>query len=608
MGKIFREFGTIVNEHYPLNDDGETKGYIFLEFKERAEAEEAVRQKNRYRLDKKHTLLCNLFTDFDIYENIPEEFVAPKPEPYKDTTYLSDYLMNENCFDQFSVVCDRGATTTIYLNAVPETIEVVKRERWTESCIRWSPRGTYLATLHAKGIALWGGEDFRQIHKFSHPGVQSIDFSPCEKYLVTSPLTEQQSNEPQSVTIWDIRTGREQRTFDAEQWPVFKWSSDDKYFARIRDNFLSVYETPSFGLLNKKSIKRRGIQDFSWSPSDNILAYWTAEDREVPARISLTAIPSREQIRTQNLFNVAGCTMHWQNQGRYLCFKVARYNKCKRENDKVEYLGIFYNLEIFHMQEKNIPVDSLEIKENIQALEWEPQSNKFGVITGELPSVSVAFFLVKKGQGPTELKTFDKMSCNSLFWSPRGQNVVLACLRNMSGTLVFVDTREFEVMKEAEHFMATHIEWDPTGRYVVSSVSWLEHRFDNAYWMWSFQGKVMKKLTMDKFCQFLWRPRPPSILKSNNLKNIRKTMDSYTSQFEIQDKMWHNKASREIIEKRHKQMADFTEYRQRLLKKYQEDEERRRALRNTDTRTPDENNFKEETIEFLENRSITLVK
>ena len=52
---------------------------------------------------------------------------------------------------------------------------------WTEKYIKWSPLGTYLATLHGKGVALWGGDKFGQIKRFSHPGVEFIDFSPCEK-------------------------------------------------------------------------------------------------------------------------------------------------------------------------------------------------------------------------------------------------------------------------------------------------------------------------------------------------------------------------------------------------------------------------------------------
>ncbi|MDK2413399.1 hypothetical protein QHH03_30380, partial [Aphanizomenon sp. 202] len=84
--------------------------------------------------------------------------------------------------------------------------------------------------------------------KFSHPGVQFIDFSPCEKYIVTfSPLVDQRAEEPQSIIIWDVRSGLKKRAFNAERppvWPVFKWSSDDKYFARIVEDALSVYETP----------------------------------------------------------------------------------------------------------------------------------------------------------------------------------------------------------------------------------------------------------------------------------------------------------------------------------------------------------------------------
>lgn len=43
-------------------------------------------------------------------------------------------------------------------------------------------------------------------------------------------------------------------------WPPFKWHEDDKYFARIGDDVLSVYETPSFGFLGKKSVETIGIR------------------------------------------------------------------------------------------------------------------------------------------------------------------------------------------------------------------------------------------------------------------------------------------------------------------------------------------------------------
>ena len=48
----FFQFGKIVNEHYPLAEDGKTKGYTFLEFANHSSALEAVKSTNNYKLDK----------------------------------------------------------------------------------------------------------------------------------------------------------------------------------------------------------------------------------------------------------------------------------------------------------------------------------------------------------------------------------------------------------------------------------------------------------------------------------------------------------------------------------------------------------------------------
>jgi translation initiation factor 3 subunit B len=54
-------------------------------------------------------------------------------------------------------------------------------------------------------------------------------------------------------------------------WPVFRWSFDDAYLARLSEDTISVYETPSMNLVDKKSIRIEGVKDFSWSPSDHII-------------------------------------------------------------------------------------------------------------------------------------------------------------------------------------------------------------------------------------------------------------------------------------------------------------------------------------------------
>jgi uncharacterized protein with WD repeat len=49
------------------------------------------------------------------------------------------------------------------------------------------------------------------------------------------------------LIIWDIRTGIEKWNFSSDGpaiWPIFRWSQDDRFFARIGTDILSVYETP----------------------------------------------------------------------------------------------------------------------------------------------------------------------------------------------------------------------------------------------------------------------------------------------------------------------------------------------------------------------------
>ena len=400
--KIYGKFGRLVNEHYPTDEEGKTKGYIFLEFSSKDNAVEAVKSTNNYKLDKTHTFQVNLFSDFDKFAAIPDEWEDPQPQPYKDQGNLRAWLQETEAADQFSVIHKGGEEVSIFSNSNPDPVEIQTRPHWTETYVKWSPLGTYLATFHLRGIALWGGDDFHKINKFSHPGVQFIEFSPNEKYLVTfSPNQTGQTEDPTAIIIWDSRTGAKKRAFHSENppvWPVFRWSFDDTYFARMtQDSQLSVYETPSFGLLDKKSIKVEGIKSFSWSPSSNILAYFVAEEKDVPARVVLLEIPSRKEVRVKNLFNVADAKMHWQKSGEYLCVKVDRYKKIL-ENKDVKYAGMYYNFEIFHMSEKQIPVDTVKIEESVQAFSWEPIGSKFAVIHGDAQSLNVTFYGLKKGQ------------------------------------------------------------------------------------------------------------------------------------------------------------------------------------------------------------------
>lgn len=102
------QFGNIINEHYPLAEDGQTKGFTFLEFADHSSALEAVKNTNNYKLDKQHVFEVNMFSDFEKYENVPEEWEPPSELPYVSHGNKKSHLLDPDSCDQFSVVHEGG--------------------------------------------------------------------------------------------------------------------------------------------------------------------------------------------------------------------------------------------------------------------------------------------------------------------------------------------------------------------------------------------------------------------------------------------------------------------------------------------------------------------
>ena len=123
-------------------------------------------------------------------------------------------------------------------------------------------------------------------------------------------------------------------------------------------------------------------------------------------------------------------------------------------------------------------------------------------------------------------------------------NQTLSSYFSFNGVLEFYDTGDMTLMNTGEHFMASDVEWDPTGRYVTTSVSWWGHKVDNAFNVWSFQGRLLQTRPMDQLCQFLWRPRPPTLLSDEDVKELKKNFKKYQKMFEAEDIMKDTEASK----------------------------------------------------------------
>lgn len=103
--------------------------YVFFEYSNAQSALNAVKQANNYKIDKVHTFKVNLFTDFKKFENIPDEWEAPKPQPFKAASDLHSYLLDPDAYDQFCIVAGNPGNTTaqIWQNCAPEPVIVEDR-------------------------------------------------------------------------------------------------------------------------------------------------------------------------------------------------------------------------------------------------------------------------------------------------------------------------------------------------------------------------------------------------------------------------------------------------------------------------------------------------
>jgi translation initiation factor 3 subunit B len=58
---------------------------------------------------------------------------------------------------------------------------------------------------------------------------------------------------------------------------------------------------------------------------------------------------------------------------------------------------------------------------------------------------------------------------------------------------------------------------------------------ENGYHLYDFKGEQLREEPVEKFKQWLWRPRPASLLTKEEQKQIRKTLREYSKIFDQED-------------------------------------------------------------------------
>lgn len=596
--KVLSKIGPVQHFFMPTSDSGETLGFCIAAFETKEQAAAAVAKLDGHQFDKKHKLRANPYAYLEEVAKVPDAFEKTAENSFQSLENLRWWLSDECGLDQF-VVRYANETEVFWNETLRKPEAIMKKSGMTDSYVAWSTFGSYLATVHGKGVKLWGGEQWKEIHKLAHSGVKVVEFSPQENYLLTlSPQFEDRDDprDPQFVSIWNTMTGKKCRGFarsgkksfapsGAWHMHVFRWSHDDKYFARLCEDGVMVYETPSMKLLNKKKFSIPGVKDFAWSPGANIFACWVPGDDNKPARVILVDVATRKSLYSKTLFKLLGCKLMWHPQGDFLALKVDRYKRNKKISTA--------SFELLRVKERDVPTEVLDMgKRDVVAFQWEPHGDRFGIIHGDGQSSRYDATFYKMGKKFTELATLESKPANTIFWAPRGKMAVLAGMGALNGALEFYNVDLQESMGDGDHYMATDLSWDPTGRYVCTYASAWRHQNENGYQIWSFKGDKIHKVQKERFYQMLWRPRPPSLLSKEQERSIKKNFEAYKERFDKLDAREETKFIQEKLDKMNEQERRWQELAKGWAAAYEATRAQREALAGT---PPGEEDY--ETVE-----------
>jgi len=299
-----------------------------------------------------------------------------------------------------------------------------------------------------------------------------------------------------------------------------------------------------------------GLSSFAWSPKDNLISIWVEEKNNCPARLMLLKMPQLEELASRSRTQ-CGAEMIWQSEGDFLCLVITKFSKSNKGKKGS-------SVEIFRIREKNIPVETVELKDLVKGFFWETRGKRFALITEpEVGNPRLAFYSLHKDKcDMVASMELPSASYNHVFWAPEGQYFIVAAIPG--GDLLWgqlTADHRLEILYKDEHFMLNHVQWDPSSRYVLtgcvqpmlpaSAGNQYKYQMESGFSIWTFQGRLLYKQQKEKLWDCSWRPHPLTLCTEKELEECRKKMKNYSKKYDQEDE-----AGREHVRAAQKKIRD----------------------------------------------------
>ena len=87
-------------------------------------------------------------------------------------------------------------------------------------------------------------------------------------------------------------------------------------------------------------------------------------------------------------------------------------------------------------------------------------------------------------------------------------------------------------------------------------------QLESGFHLYDFKGHMLREEHVDRFKQFSWRPRPPTILSKEEQKQVRRNLREYSKIFDDQDQQRKTTANRALIDQRKRLLVEWYEFEQ----------------------------------------------
>lgn len=96
---------------------------------------------------------------------------------------------------------------------------------------------------------------------------------------------------------------------------------------------------------------------------------------------------------------------------------------------------------------------------------------------------------------------------------------------------------------------------------------------ENGYHLYDFKGEQLREEPVEKFKQWLWRPRPATLLTKEEQKQIRKNLRKYSIIFDQEDADRGASADLAVVEQRRRLLDEWLAWRAATVADVREERE-----------------------------------